>query len=117
MEPYAPERCWLCSFWNGSRCTHTFRLTFHIDPVGGQVDFQATPGMVPEEIMPRLAQYFQKLIERVAVAIELMPFWDEVREFQIVQGRSDCPGRKEREEIKPYLKIVPAPMPSGGKEC
>lgn len=102
------ERCWLCAFHNGERCTHTFRLVFHVEPTGGQVEFITTPGMVPEDLKPKLEKHFKKLIDRLIPVIEIIPVWNEIREWQIAHHESnhDCPGRKEREDIKPYLKIV-----------
>lgn len=101
------ERCILCGFWNGERCTQTFRLTIHITPVGGQVDFQTTPGMVPEEMKAEIGGYFHKFIDKLIPVIEMMPIWDRIREFQAaIPERKDCPARRERDDIKPYLRIV-----------
>ena len=105
------ERCWLCGFWNGERCNQTFRLTIHVTPtdgIGGQVDFQTTPGMVPEELKPKLNKYISKFLEKVLPAISMLPIWDEIRDFQLANlpERADCPGRKINETKKEYLRIV-----------
>jgi hypothetical protein len=102
------ERCFLCAFWNGDRCTQTWRLTIHIEPIGGQVDFQTAPGMVPEELKPKVTEYFQKFLSKVLPAIEMMPIWDEIREWQLAHlpETSDCPARKVRDDIKPFLHVV-----------
>jgi len=108
------ERCFLCSFWNGTRCTQTFRLLIHVEPcdgaIGGQVDFSCTPGMVPEELKPKLSKYFGKFLEKLLPVISTMPVWDEVAEWQAAHlpECKDCPGRKERDDIKPYLRVVKA---------
>lgn len=103
----ASERCWLCSFWNGNRCTQTFRLTIHVEPLGGQLDFVTTPGMVPEELKPKVNDYFRKLSEKFIIPlIEKMPVWEEIREFQEGHHREHCPGMEERKELKNYLHIV-----------
>lgn len=101
------EKCWLCSFWNGDRCTNTWRLVVYVEPTGGQVDFACTPGMVPEELKPKLTEYFSKFITKLLPVIETMSVWDEIREFQLAHFDTQaCPGRKENKELKPYLRIV-----------
>lgn len=105
------EHCWLCAFWSGSRCTQTWRLMIHIEPqeggIGGIVDFTTTPGMVPEDLKTRLTLYFEKFMEKLAPAISLMPIWDEVRQYQTSHPEAaQCPGRKESEALKPYLRVV-----------
>ena len=105
------ERCWLCMFWNGERCTQTFRLIIHMEPregLGGQVDFSCTPGMVPEELKPRLTEYISKFLTKALPAISMLPIWDEIRDFQLANlpERADCPARKENEALKPHLKLV-----------
>ena len=102
------DSCLLCTFWNGERCIQTWRLTIHITPTGGQVDVQTTPGMVPEELKEKFTRYFQRFLEKVLPAIDMMPIWDEIREYQLAHTpvTETCPGRQIKEDIKPYLKIV-----------
>jgi len=113
MDDDRHERCWLCAFSQDGRCTNTFRLIIHVTPIdgiGGQVDFQCTPGMVPEELKPKLTKYMSKFLEKVLPAISMMPFWEEVRNFQLANSdRAGCPGHKERQDIKPYLRLVKMP--------
>lgn len=83
----------------------------HIQPqedgIGGIVDFTTTPGMVPEELKPRLTNYFEKFMEKLGPAISLMPIWDEVRNYQLSHpDAADCPAKKIRKDIQPFLHIV-----------
>ena len=101
------ERCFMCAFWNGDRCTQTYRLVIMATPTGGQIEFATTPGMVPEELKQKLNTYFKKLVDKIIPVIEMIPVWDEIREFQQTkEERKDCPGRRERDYIKPYLQVV-----------
>jgi hypothetical protein len=105
------ERCWLCAFFQEGRCTQTWRLIIHVEPTGGQVDFQTAPGMVPEELKPRITHYMERWLSKVLPAIEVLPIWDEIREWQLAHPEAQgCPGRKEREDLKPYLHLVKAPL-------
>jgi len=106
------ERCWLCAFWQDGRCTQTWRLVIFLEPqkggIGGQVDFACTPGMVPEELKARLTEYIQKFCEKALPAISMIPIWDEIREWQLAHQpeTADCPARKVRNDIKPFLHVV-----------
>jgi len=101
------EACDLCVFWKERHCTQTWRLLIMVEPVGGLIDLQTSPGMVPEELKAELTDYFQKFMSRLIPAIETMPFWEEIRKFQLaLPERAACPARRERQEIKPYLKVV-----------
>ncbi|MBW1953839.1 MAG: hypothetical protein JRI66_12300 [Deltaproteobacteria bacterium] len=103
------ERCFLCAFWDGEHetCNLRWRMVFLIKPTGGLADFQVIPGMVPEEFHEELSAYFAKLMERMTEVIELMPVWKKIRAYQQASPeRAACPGRKVREDIKPYLRIV-----------
>lgn len=106
------ERCFLCGFWSGSRCTQTWRLIFLIEPqeggIGGQIDFATVPGMVPEELKPKINEYFQKFIDKLVPAITMMPVWNEVREYQLAHSpeTDDCPARKVRKDLAPFLHLV-----------
>lgn len=106
--PNADERCWLCSFWSGSRCTNTWKLIIHAEPIGGQIEISTSPGMIPEELKPRFTEFFQKFFEKLIPAIEQFPLWAEIQEFQIAKDKTtrECPGRNERQDIKPFLHIV-----------
>jgi len=99
--------CELCSFWKDAKCTHTFRLVFLVEPIGGQVEIQATPGMIPSELEDAFREYFTKLFSKIIPVIETMPLWDQIREFQLNHpDREHCPSRVESKELKPYLKLV-----------
>lgn len=102
------ERCWLCKFWNGERCTQTWRLVIHVEPLGGQMEYSTAPGMVPEELKPRLTEFFEKFTAKLAETIQLLPIWDEIREFQLANmpERKDCPARVESKTKRAYLKVV-----------
>ena len=106
----ADERCWLCAFWDGNRCTQTFRMVILMTPTGGQVDFSTVPGMVPEELKDRVIKVMSRFLEKALPAIEALSIWDEIREFQLANlpERADCPSKREpSEEIKrDYLKLV-----------
>jgi hypothetical protein len=107
----ADERCWLCAFWDGERCTQTYRLVIHVTPengIGGQVEFTTTPGMVPEELQPKLTEYIYKFCEKVLPAISMMPVWEEIREYQLANlpERADCPARVESKHKRAFLKVV-----------
>jgi hypothetical protein len=104
----ASERCWLCAFWNGSRCTQTWRLMVHVEPNGGQVDFSTTPGMVPEHLKEKLSEMFGRMVTLFLLPlIEKMPVWEEIKEFQTAKPeRMDCPAKQEIAGLHPYLKVV-----------
>lgn len=105
MEKDKP--CFLCAFFKENQCTHTWRLTMHIEPCGGQVDFSTTPGMIPAHLEAKLTQYFTKFIEKVLPAIEKIPLWDEIVEWQKAHPDCEaCPGREIRADLKPYLRLV-----------
>jgi len=108
MSDDTHERCWLCAFYNGTRCTHTWRLSVHVEPQGGVVDFSTTPGMVPEHMKAKLSDIFGRMTTLFLLPlIEKMPVWDEIREYQQANpDANDCPGRKVPEDIKPFLKVV-----------
>jgi hypothetical protein len=101
------DACQLCAYWQEGRCTHTWRLVVLVEPTGGQVDFATTPGMVPEELKPKLERYFRRLVDRLLPVIEAMPIWGEIREWQLAHPEAAaCPGRRERAELRPYLQVV-----------
>jgi hypothetical protein len=76
-------------------------------PTGGQIEFNTMPGMVPKELKPKLNGYFKELIDRMIPVIKIISVWDEIREFQLAQEeRIDCPARRERDYLKPYLRVV-----------
>lgn len=111
MENDVEERCLLCSFWSGSRCTQTWRLTILVEPqeggIGGQVDFMTAPGMVPEGLKGKLTEYMHKFMNKVLPVISMMPVWEEVRTYQLANpDRSECPAKEVRNDLKPYLHIV-----------
>lgn len=99
--------CTLCSFWDGQRCTHTWRLMVHIEPCGGQMDFSVTPGMVPESLVPKLEKFIKDFMNVLGPAIEKWPIWGEVREFQLANlpDTERCPGRQVRKDV-PHLHVV-----------
>lgn len=100
--------CTVCSFWDGQRCTHTWRLIFHIEPLGGQMEFSTTPGMVPEHLKPELDKFMEKFMEKMAPAIRMWPIWEPILEWQLAHpDREACPGREVRKDI-PHLKVVKA---------
>jgi hypothetical protein len=112
MTGDTPERCWLCSFWNGDHCTQTWRLIIHVEPTGGQVDFSTTPGMVPEHLKEKVGELFGRMATLFLLPlIEKMPIWEEIREYQLAnrKERSDCPAREQIKGIEPYLHIVRTP--------
>lgn len=99
--------CTLCSFWAGQRCTHTWRLTVHIEPTGGQMDFSITPGMVPSELEATVNKFFRDFMDKLAPAIEKWPIWTLIREHQLTRPDLErCPGRQVRRDV-PYLHVVP----------
>ena len=102
------ETCWLCAFWDGQRCNQTFRLVILMTPSGGQVDFAVTPGMIPQEFKEKVAKYVSRFLEKALPALEVLPIWEEIREFQLANlpERADCPGRQVAETKKDYLKLV-----------
>jgi len=104
--PIDDKPCAICKFWNGLACTQTWRVTFFITPNGGIVDFSTVPGMVPEHIKPKLTKYMDDFMTRMLPAIEAIPIWDEIREWQLAHpDRERCPGREVRGDI-PYLHVV-----------
>ena len=104
--------CLLCVFWKDNRCTLTYRLQIHIEPslehgIGGIVEVSTTPGMVPEELIPQVNRYLKRFLEKALVAISFAPVWGEIAQWQASHAEcAACPGRKERKDIKPYLKVV-----------
>lgn len=100
--------CQICAFWKDGRCTQTWRLSVHITPNGGVVDFSTTPGMVPEHVKSRLSERFAALLERFLLPlIDAMPEWREIREFQLSSPERDqCPAFEATESVKPFLKVV-----------
>jgi len=79
---------------------------FHIEPLGGQVDFSTTPGMVPEVLKPKVEEVFKRFIEKLLPAIQTFPIWDEIREYQLANPeREACPGREVRKDL-PYLRVL-----------
>lgn len=103
--------CQLCVFWQDEKCTLTFKVHILAEPgpqgVGGQVVVEFVPGMVPEELKDKVGRYFHRFFEKALPALSMAPVWDEVREYQLASPeRQACPGRKERTDLKPYLKIV-----------
>lgn len=99
--------CTLCTFWD-KRCTHTWRITFHIEPLGGQIDFSTTPGMVPEHLKQQLTDYLSRFMEKMGLALQVLPIWDEVRAWQLANPeRERCPGRTVRRDV-PHLHVVRA---------
>lgn len=99
--------CTICTFWDGHRCTQTWRVMFFIKPTGGIVEFMTTPGMVPEHLKVRLTEFMSKFMEKLAPAIEAIPIWNEIREWQLAhQDRGACPGRQVMKGI-PHLHVVP----------
>jgi len=100
------SRCDLCVFWDGNRCTNTFRLVIFIEPVGGQVDLVTTPGMVPDSLKGELHEQFSALVCRFLVPlIEKMPVWAKIREYQAQHPEAhECPGRVARGA--PYLRVI-----------
>ena len=103
------ERCWLCQFWNGERCTNTFRLVIHLTPadgVGGQVEFSTTPGMVPEELIPKLNERMHAFFNKILAPISMLPWWDEIRQFQEANPeREDCPGRRVNPNKEEFMRV------------
>lgn len=99
--------CQTCTFWDGKRCTHTWRLTVHIEPLGGQMDFSITPGMVPEHLIPELEKFVKNFMDKLAPAIRMWPIWDRVLDWQLLNHEilERCPGRQVRRDI-PYLHVV-----------
>lgn len=102
------QACLLCAFWDGERCTHTWRLVMLVTPVGGQIDVIMTPGMIPEPLKDKFIKYLTRFLEKVMPAVEAMPIWDEIREYQLANApvTEACPGREIRSDIRPYLKVV-----------
>lgn len=72
------------------------------------MDFATVPGMIPEELKSKVAEYMCKFLGKVLPALEVLPIWEEIREFQLANlpDRADCPGRTVSTVKKDYLKLV-----------
>ena len=73
------SQCEFCSFWKGEKCIHTFRLVFLVEPIGGQIELQTTPGMLPPELEDEFKSYFTKFFHKIIPVIEAMSLWERIR--------------------------------------
>lgn len=106
IEGIDDKPCTTCTFWKDERCTHTWRLMFHIEPLGGQMDFSTTPGMVPEHLKPELDKFMAMFMEKMAPAIRMWPIWDLILDWQLQNPHLErCPGREVPRDI-PHLRVI-----------
>jgi len=102
------ERCIKCK-WLAPElkppCGRIFHAHIAIAPLGGTVQIDTTPGMIPEQFEKEVNHMLGRVFEQVSIVIQKWPGWDDLGEIMRTHpDKQDCPGRDSSEN--PYLRVV-----------
>jgi hypothetical protein len=102
------ERCLKCKWLAPDLtppCGRLFSAQIAVAPLGGTVNIDFTPGMIPVEFEDKMRHMLGRIFEQVEITMQAWPGWDELGELMRSNPEKElCPGRDSSEN--PYLKLV-----------
>ena len=113
MADQIHERCFTCGHYDGEgHCKRTFAVSMIMCDGRGSIRVETLPGTVPEELEDkfkrRIIEITERFMDRVFLAI---PEWAEIVDWQQASHeREECPARKARKDMKPFLTCISGKM-------